>query len=59
MGAEVPPKLKGAWIIHIGGGAESQNGFGQIVESTPKRPVRYYLVLKADAGSVPCYTTIM
>ena len=31
--------------------------FGQIVESTPSRPMQYYLVLKADAGSVPCSTT--
>ena len=29
---------------------------GQIVESTPSRPRCYYLVLKADAGSVPCST---
>lgn len=53
MGAEVPPKPKGAWIIHIEGGAESQNGFGQIVESTASRPMRYYLAQKTDAGSVP------
>ena len=29
---------------------------GQIVESTPSGSRRYYLVLKADAGSVPCST---
>ena len=57
MGTEVPPKPKGAWIIHIEGGAESQNGFGQIVESTASRPMRYYLAQKTDAGSVPCSAT--
>ena len=30
---------------------------GQIVESTPSRPMRCYLVRKADAGSVPCSAT--
>jgi len=29
----------------------------QIVEFTPQRPRHYYLVGKADAGSVPCSTT--
>jgi hypothetical protein len=29
----------------------------QIVGSTPSRPMRYDLVLKADAGSVPNSTT--
>ena len=31
---------------------------GQIVESTPSRPRRYYLARIADAGSVPCSATI-
>lgn len=31
---------------------------GQIVESTPSRPRRYYLARQTDAGSVPCSTTI-
>src|SRR5690606_34500703 len=30
---------------------------GQIIESTPSTPRCYYLVLKADAGSVPCSAT--
>lgn len=30
---------------------------GQIVESTPSRPMRYYLARIADAGSVPCSTS--
>ena len=31
--------------------------FGKIIESTPSRPRRYYLVQEADAGSVACSTT--
>ena len=34
------------------------NASGQIVESTPSRPRRYYLARIADAGSVPCSATI-
>ncbi len=32
--------------------------FGQIIESTPSRPMRCYLVQEVDAGSVPCSATI-
>jgi hypothetical protein len=39
-----------------GEGGES-GSVGQIVEFTPSRPRRYYLVLITDAGSVPCSTT--
>ena len=31
--------------------------FGQIIESTPLRQMRYYIVRVWDAGSVPCSTT--
>jgi hypothetical protein len=37
--------------------AQARNRSGQIVESTPPRPRRYYLARITDAGSVPCPTT--
>jgi hypothetical protein len=41
------------------GGEGGESGpVGQIVEFTPSLPRHYYLVLIADAGSVPCSTTI-
>ncbi len=49
----------GTRITHIKGGfAESQYGFGLIIEFTTSRPRYYYLVQTTGAGSVPCSTTI-
>src|SRR5690606_18946178 len=38
--------------------SRASNRSGQIVESTPSRPRRYYLTRQTDAGSVPCSATI-
>ena len=47
------PSQAGATCLRTVSGAG-----GQIVEFTPSWPRRYYLALKADAGSVPCSSTI-
>ena len=43
--------------VREGGEGGESGPVGQIVEFTPSLPRHYYLVLIADAGSVPCSTT--